>query len=272
MRLIGGWTLLAGLAAAVGSASPLLAVELVPHRAVYDLGLESKSDRSGVNDIRGRMVYEFSGSACEGYTTTFRFVTSFDTESGQRLIDEQTTTFEAGDGGSFDFSTRSFIDRQLDRETRGRAEHDGDTTRVEVQRPERASHELPASLFPTEHLIDLIEKAQDGRQFYEAPIFDGSEAGEKVMTTTVAIGRRASVEAGDPEREAMADVPGHYWPVDIAYFEPESEGGEQVPTYRIALKLHEGGITRDLVMDYGEFAIAGQLVELTLLAQSDPCD
>ena len=52
---------------------------LAPHRAVYDLELKNASDRSGITGMYGRMVYEFNGSACEGYTVSFRFVTQVDT-------------------------------------------------------------------------------------------------------------------------------------------------------------------------------------------------
>ena len=41
--------------------------------------LDKASDRSGITGISGRMVYEFNGSACEGYTVKFRFVTQIDT-------------------------------------------------------------------------------------------------------------------------------------------------------------------------------------------------
>ncbi len=61
---------------AVVSTAPALAVPMLqPHRAVYDLSLDNASDRSDITGITGRMVYEFNGSACEGYTVKFRFVT-----------------------------------------------------------------------------------------------------------------------------------------------------------------------------------------------------
>ena len=49
-----------------------------------------------------------------------------------------------------------------------------------------------------------------------------------------------------------------FWPVDIAYFDETSEGGEDTPEYRISFKLYENGLTRDLEMDYGDFVIRGQ--------------
>ena len=79
---------------------------LVPHRAVYDLELKDASDRSGIAGMYGRMVYEFNGSACEGYTVSFRFVTQVDTGEEVRLTDQQTTTFEDGEGNTLALMSR----------------------------------------------------------------------------------------------------------------------------------------------------------------------
>ena len=67
---------------------------LIAHRAVYDLELKDASDRSGISGMVGRMVYEFEGSDCAGFTTNFRFVTKIDTGDSTRVSDQQTTTFE----------------------------------------------------------------------------------------------------------------------------------------------------------------------------------
>ena len=100
------------LAPLVLAASPAaLASPLVPHRAVYDLALDTASERSGITGLTGRMVYEFNGSACEGYTTNFRFVTRIDMEEQpQRVTDQQTTTFEGADGKNFRFVNKTFVD------------------------------------------------------------------------------------------------------------------------------------------------------------------
>ena len=63
------WACLSGMT--VGGASAASANILVP-RAVYDLELKDASERSGISGMYGRMVYEFNGSACEGYTVSFR--------------------------------------------------------------------------------------------------------------------------------------------------------------------------------------------------------
>jgi hypothetical protein len=248
---------------------------LAPHRAVYDLKLDQASDRSGITGLNGRMVYEFNGSVCEGYTVTFRFVTRIDTRDVSRLTDQQTTTFEEGDGKLFSFVTKSYVDQSLDKEVRGTANSDPTGLVVELVKPNIQEVELPATQFPTQHLIELIEKAAVGETFYETSLFDGSEDADQVMTTTIVIGKQSETPANDPELGVLDRLSkDRFWPVDIAYFDEadEEEGGEELPAYRISFKLHENGLTRDLVMDYGDFSMTGQLVDLSLLEPSKSCD
>jgi hypothetical protein len=247
------------------AAPAFAAAPLVPHRAVYDLVLDEASDRSGITGLSGRMVYEFNGSACEGYTVKFRFVTQIDTSESSRLTDQQTTTFEDADGKTFSFVTKSFTDQTLERELKGTARREADGLKVDIEKPEKNSVELERTQFPTQHLVELIGKANTGENFYETSIFDGSEDGDEVMTTTVVVGEKEPVEKSDPEAPALAGLAKEkFWPVDIAYFDEATEGGEEVPEYRISFKLHENGLTRDLVMDYGDFSMTGKLVNLAL--------
>jgi hypothetical protein len=258
------------------AASPALAAPaLAPHRAVYDLALDQATERSGITGLTGRMVYEFNGSPCEGYTVKFRFVTDIQTRDVSRLTDQQTTTFEDGDGKSFSFVTKSFVDQNPEKETKGTAVLEGDKLVVKMERPEEATIDLKPTQFPTKHLEELIKKAEAGETFYETSLFDGSEDADKVMTTTVVVGKKQAPEESDPEKKALANLASDsFWPVDIAYFDDTKTQGESVPEYRISFKLHENGMSRDLVMDYNEFSMKGTLVNLSLfpVPQNSNCN
>ena len=41
-------------------------VFLAPHRAVYDLRLVKSRGSRGIEAVRGRILYDFSGNACDG--------------------------------------------------------------------------------------------------------------------------------------------------------------------------------------------------------------
>jgi len=260
------------LAFSCGVVPALAVTPLIPHRAVYDLTLDQASDRSGITGLKGRMVYEFNGSPCDGYTVTFRSVTEIQSAEASRLSDQQTTTFEEADGKSFSFVTKSFIDSSLDREVRGTAQVEPDKLEVELEKPETAKLDLGRTQFPTQHLREMIQRATTGETFYETNLFDGSDGGDKVMTTTVIVGKKADAKAGDPELPVLSALgKDKFWPVDIAYFDESGEGGEEMPEYRVSFKLHENGVTRDLVMDYGDFSMTGKLVNLSLLPASQDC-
>ena len=269
-------TRLAFHAVLLSAAFPIVPALAVPalqaHRAVYDLTLKKADDRSGITGITGRMVYEFNGSACEGYTVKFRFVTQIATNDNTKLTDQQTTTFEDAEGKTFSFVTKSFVDQNLDKEVKGIATKDAKGLKVDIDKPEKNSLELAATQFPTQHLVELIGKAEKGENFYQTNLFDGSEDANKVMTTTVVVGKKTEADKADPEAPALAKLAtDKYWPVDIAYFDDSAQNGEEVPEYRISFKLHENGITRDLVMDYGDFSMTGKLVNLSLFDQTKPC-
>ncbi|MBO6716619.1 MAG: cell envelope integrity EipB family protein [Rhizobiaceae bacterium] len=266
--------LLAGLAA-VCSFAPVAAHAgrvLAPHRAVYDIELNQASDRSGITGITGRMVYEFDGSACEGYVVNFRFVTQVDTSENSSISDLQTSTYEDASGDHFSFVTKFYIDRELDREIKGEATRSGDTIEVQLDKPDARNVQLQRTQFPTEHLQELIEKALSSETFYETTLFDGSEDADRIMTTTVVIGDKEPVDANDPEKAAMASLADdRFWPVDIAYFDLSK--AEELPSYRISFKLHENGVTHDILMDYGDYSMKGELVDLALYeAEAGGCD
>lgn len=255
---------------AITSAQAAAGGGLATHRAVYDLSLKEASERSGISGMVGRMVYEFGGSACDGYTVSFRFVTEIATADSSRITDQQTTTFEDIRNHTFRFVTRSFVDQQLDHEVRGSAEVAGDGLAVTLEQPDKLALDIATARFPTEHMIEMIKKAQDGERFYESRIYDGSDEGDRAMLTTTIVGEKQPVESGDTEAKQAGDLADDaFWPVSMAYFE-ENTGGDELPVYSIAFKLYDNGVTRDLTMDYGDFVLEGQLAQLDMY-EPEPC-
>ena len=253
---------IAGSGASVAWATPASA--LAPHRAVYDLQLKDATERSGISSMYGRMVYEFNGSPCEGYTVSFRFVTQVDTGEETRLTDQQTTTYEDLKNGNFRFLTRSFTDEKLDKEVRGSAHENEGGVSVDLAAPEKRQVELAESRFPTEHMIEVIDRAKKGDRFFESRIFDGSDSGDKTLITTTVVGKKEAPAAGDPDADKAGTFSTQdFWPVSIAYYD-DTGTGDALPVYRMAFKLYENGITRDLTMDYGEFSLSGKLAKLEM--------
>ncbi|WP_411035452.1 cell envelope integrity EipB family protein [Shinella sp. BYT-45] len=258
---------LAGSGVTTALATP--ASGLAPHRAVYDLKLKDATERSGIAGMYGRMVYEFNGSPCDGYTVSFRFVTQVNTGEETRLTDQQTTTYEDLKNGSFRFLTRSFTDEKLDKEVRGSAREEKEGVSVDLTSPDTKQVELAASRFPTEHMLEVIARAKKGERFFESRIFDGSDSGDKTLMTTAVVGKKETPQPGDPDADKAGSFSKQeFWPVSIAYYNDTAEG-DALPVYRMSFKLYENGITRDLTMDYGEFVLTGKLAKLEMFKQQE---
>lgn len=245
---------------------------LVPHRAVYDLKLRDVSERSGIEGMFGRMVYEFTGSACTGFTTNFRFVTKIDTGEEMRLTDQQTTTFENANSGQFRFDTKSYTDEKLDKQVTGEAKDDPNGLKIALAKPDSREVDLTPAKFPTEHMLEVIENARAGKRFFEARIFDGSEDGDKSLMTSTVVGLQQTPAADDPDAKSAGEFSAKpYWPVTIAYYNEDAKT-DSLPVYRMSFKLYDNGITRDLTMDYGDFVLSGTLSKLELLdKQPETC-
>jgi hypothetical protein len=242
---------------------------LVPHRAVYDLKLKGASERSGIEGMFGRMVYEFTGSACTGFTTNFRLVTKIGTGEETRLSDQQTNTFEDLSARQFHFETKSFTDEKLDKELSGDASKGEEGVKVELSAPNAREIRVPASDFPTDHMLEVIHNAKEGKRLFEARVFDGSENGDQSLLTTTVIGKAQQPAKDDVDAEKAGEfAKTAFWPITIAYFN-DSAPGDPTPVYNMSFKLYENGITRDLTMDYGEFVLSGSLSKLELLEKQE---
>ena len=264
-------------ATASGAPAQDAPVVLVPHRAVYDLSLQKTRGNSQVAAVRGRILYDFDGNACEGYSLEFRQVSEVGSgEDKSSTSDLRSTTWEGADAKSFKFTSQNFVNENLVDTVDGHAERRPDETAVDLLKPERKNLDLDAKVvFPTEHMVRVIAAARAGKSILEFPVYDGSDTGEKVFDTLTVIGRKIEpnerqhddVAANDQKLAAIAR-----WPVTISYFDKskKAENNEQTPAYAIGFELYENGISRALSLDYNDFVVAGKLSSLEL-KQPKPC-
>jgi hypothetical protein len=275
------------VALAIGAALQLAAtptwagaqhVVLAPHRAIYEMTLAVARGGAGVTAVSGRMVYELTGSACEGYTQNMRFVTQMTNQKGAvTLTDLRSSSWEEGSGKRFRFNSSQFRDEKPTEATAGDAAraNTADAAKVELTKPVTKHLALPQRVyFPIQHSIALLDAAQTGKRFFRADLYDGSEKGEKVYDTISVIGRvvpaggnRTLARVKNAERlDGIAA-----WPVSIGYFEPNSDKSDAVPVYELSFWFFENGVSRKLFIDYGEFAIQGELTQITF-HEASKCD
>jgi hypothetical protein len=268
LRLAGAAALVAGgTAAAAQSAAPLRDL-IVPHRAVYDIDLARTDEGSGVSAANGRMVFEITGSACEGYNMRQRMVVNIGDEEGNLgRLDFRISTFEPGNGDRYSFDSRTTMNREVVEAVEGEAKRVGSAVEVTLKQPSQKTVQLDGeTLFPSQHLRAILDAALANRNFVSAQIYEGAGTGEATDAASAAIGQ--AVLAG-PQGPLQAGV--RHWPISVGYFggeegnDSEADFGEELPSYQMKFMLYENGVTNNLVMDYGNYALSGSLERIEQL-------
>jgi hypothetical protein len=250
-------------------------IELAPHRAVYDLKLAQARGNRPVESVRGRILYDFSGSRCEGYALQFRQVSEINLGEGKTLVtDLRATTWEEGTANSFRFKSENFINHNLTDSVDGNAERRSSGISVALTKPGKKQFEIePAIIFPTDHMRRIIEAALDGKTILEVPVYDGSETGEKIYDTLTVIGQVIAPDKKPDDAagrtESLSGL--KRWPVSISYFDRSKKTGEQTPIYAIKFEVYENGISRNLSLDYNDFVIAGEMTSIDI-GKARPCE
>jgi hypothetical protein len=282
-----GSLVLAMAAVALGSGISAVRAEaaatssFLPHQALYDLSLVKSRGSTSINSARGRILYSFTGNACEGYTSEFRQVSEL--ESGEdkvTLSDLRSSSWEDGAGNSYRFKIDTKMNDADSAPIDGVAERTGDHVTVKLKQPEEKTFTLDGStVFPTQQIQRIIEAARAGKSVLELTVFDGSDNGEKVYNTLTVIGQPIPADHApaqpDPSTSSDAMKSQTRWPVTVSYYDHDAKPteGEQTPVYSMSFELYENGVSRALVLDYNDFVISGAMGKFDVKDAKDskPC-
>ena len=271
------WFLTTIVAAAIlpahgGATHAAAGVSFLSHQALYDLSLVKSRGSSSINSASGRILYKFSGSACEGYTSDFRQVSEMNNGEGETtLSDMRSTSWEDAEGKAYRFKIVTRTNEADQSEVDGIAERKGGKITVKLKRPVAKTLTLDVkAVFPTEQIQRIIAAAKAGKSVLELTVYDGSDNGEKVYNTFSVIGKpiRGEATGSSPDPSTANDQMKTLtrWPVTVSYYERGAAhaNGEQTPNYAMSFELFEDGVSRALVLDYNDFVISGKMDKFDL--------
>jgi hypothetical protein len=272
------------MAVAAGSGfanGPALAAASGPflsHQALYELSLVRSRGSNAISGARGRILYNFTGNACEGYTSEFRQVSELDSGEGKvTLSDLRSSSWEDGAGKSYRFKIDARMNDSGSAPVDGVAERTGGHITVKLKQPVTKTFELDGSIvFPTEQIQHIIAAAREGKHVLELTVYDGSDNGEKVYNTLSVIGQPIPGDhaPSSPDPSTSSDVMKSLtrWPVTVSYYDHDAmaKDGEQTPVYAMSFELYENGVSRALVLDYNDFVISGAMGKFDV-KDTKPC-
>jgi hypothetical protein len=246
-----------GAAVAGAGAWPVAAAEISPHRALYTMSLASARTDSGVAAAQGKMAYQW-GETCDGWTIEQHYkLTMGYAESADVEIVSNFVTWESKDGLHYRYNQRETRNGKDDEEIRGVAalEGIGKPGVANFEKPKPQVMNLPAgTIFPSAHTILLIDQAKGGTSFLTRQVFDGATVENAVLVSAV-IGPRVEPDTEVAKKSPLLQHPG--WRMRLAFF-PADQKQEQ-PDYELGMLLLDNGVSRDMLIDYGDYAIRATL-------------
>jgi hypothetical protein len=241
------------------------AAEIAPHRAFYSMSLGSVRSDSEVADARGAMVYQW-GETCDGWTIEQRYRLKLRySEAGDTDVVSRFITWESKDGLRYRFSEKETKNGAVTEEISGEAQLDGPgkggIARFSKPRPETIQL-ATGVLFPSAHTILLIERARTGATFVSRQVFDGS-AEENAVQVSAFIAAKPTADRTAAKLDPLLERPG--WRIRLAFFPADAKA--DVPDYELGMMLLDNGVSRDMIIDYGDYTIRAKLDDIEALAK-----
>lgn len=235
--------------------------QVLPHRAVYDITMQSHKQGGDLQYFSGRLDFSLV-QTCRSWISHYASTADYHYRDRIEPIRNELTTRESVDGQNMDYAVRSHHNTRLTDNIKGQIVN-GRGASVSVSTYMNGNVlrrvEFPVSMtFPVAHTQSLIEVAMKGGRFVNTPVFDGS-SGDHAHHVHTVIGNKNRNNGG--------------WPVSMAFFpyDKDTSQTDSVPDYEMHFTLFPDGIVRDMTAVYPDFTLRQSVTDLKLL-EKPLCD
>ncbi len=239
---------------------------LAPHKALYDLSLES-THGGGTVAATGTMSFQVTDT-CTGWASQQQLRLQLVTREGQSsdMVSDY-ATLESKDGRHLTFDMRERDNGSVTQQVRGEASTNpsGDGE-IRFTLPTRSTMALPrGTLFPMAHTAAIIAAAEAGRKSIDPVLFDGTSADGPTDSYVTILGWQAPPSQSD--YPVLATQPSGR--VHVSFF--SRDPGSITPDYEIGMRYFGDGVSDRLDMDFGDFTMQGRLASFTPGKKPDRC-
>jgi hypothetical protein len=239
-------------------------VDLLPHRATYSIALDKNYYDEDIENAKGEMTIQLAqagdGWAIEQKSTLHIY---YKDGTAEQVI-TSLATYESSDGLKYNFNARTLRGDQ-EETISGDAilASKGGAGIVTYQQPDESTIQLPVgTIFPTQHLIYMLQAAMRGQKVVSNIVFDGSsETHEPVQVNTI-LGASQDPKLALTNKDLLHAKKA--WPMRMAVYAVDSPSAEA--DYEISQHVLDRGVIRDMTLDYGTFKVKAVLVEIVVFS------
>jgi hypothetical protein len=226
--------------------------------AVYDLSL-AKLRTHDVTGATGQMRFSVA-DGCTGWGTTQHLtllIRNADGSLSKTVTDY--ITWETKDGNLLTFTLREKDDDgKLVIDDAGTATRNAVGGTIAYSTPaNRLMTMPPGTLFPMAHTQAILDAGARGKKFISVPLFDGTTDDGAQHTFVIILGHNGPAPNSFPELAKLASTN-----VDIAFYERKNT--DENPDFRSQMRYYDNGVASEILMDFGDFVMRGNLDHLTI--------
>lgn len=263
------------------------------HRALYEMDLGRSSQNANISSASGTMFYRFE-ALCEGWEVESRvsMQLGYNADGETRMIETtwSFSSFESYDGTQFTFDVDHSQDGVLQEIFAGEAGMADGAGSAQFNTEDNLTVDLPqGTLFPANHLMELLAEAKLGKSHFPRRLFDGASLNNPYLVNGYILG---SVVDGEVLSHDTAQTVGSrhipalkakttpvsaalspndnklpVWRVRLAYFPLISD--EELPEFEIEVDYSEDGVAQRMVQDFGDFTLNLSPSRFELLPKPD---
>lgn len=252
---------------------PALAAGLVPHKALYDIKLVETRSGSQIVNIRGNMLYEWQTSCEQAWTSKHRFDLIYEYADGPAMrVTSDFSTYENFNGEEMSFTSERKREGSIIEQLRGQATLNKDADGIaRYSIPQNLEQDIPqGAVFPMGHTLGLLEHIKNNQTFYNATMFDGSDADGPVNINAFigkSLGSIKNTQQSKAIDQTLLDADARN--IQLAFFPLKS--AEETAEYEMSVVFHENGVISSMLIKYDDFSVIQTLKALEPLKVSK-CD
>ena len=240
---------------------------LISHQANYSLTIKQSKDNGFIQGGHGRTVFNIK-KVCEGWVIKENFILSFITPN-KKITNSYSEfkTFESLDNKrhSFELDEKSDLNGNIKYE--GFVENNNEKIIGFILDQNKTNINLDSDvLFPTAHIQKLINQAKIGKKYFNSKVFFGSELDNMVKIASAFIGNSRKSKLNEKLDIKRRDI----WPIKIAFYNVDTKNSN--PDYEIKLEIDDRGVVYFYEVDYGNFVMEANLVNLKILEKKILCN
>lgn len=221
------------------------------HIAVYELELY-KNQSNKINEVAGKLVIEVIDS-CNGYTQTQRMILKIIYLDGAIVrSDSMQSTWESYDGKVMKFSNHVYLNGVSKELFEGKALIRNNKLFINFNLPDNEEVIVKDTvIFPSEHLVELINSAKRGDFIFRKRIYDGTGPDGFYDAVAVINTKVKEIKINKNIHKELHNT--ESWWANLAFFSVKLPKG--TPDYEVGIRLHDNGVVSEFTLNYNEFSI-----------------